>query len=449
MNPDTPLISRLETDLTPFIDRRQRLLAEMEAEGGGALLIPTAREQVRSRDSHYPFRFDSDFYYLTGFTEPDAWLLLRTHGEPRTILFCRARDPEREKWDGLRLGPERTKETLAIDAAFPLSALDEQLVELIAGAPTLWAPLFEAEAIDAVLRRLKAALAAKSRQGVTPPEQWRDVRTLLARHRRIKSPWEIERMRQSAAIAAAAHRAAMVAARPGISEGELEGILLAAFRQGGAEGPSYPPIVAGGANACILHYTENRAAIPEGALVLIDAGCEYRGYASDITRTFPVNGRFSGAQRVLYELVLAAQEAAIAAARPGVSFDALHEAATRTLVTGLVDLGLLRGSIDELIAAKAHTRFYPHRTSHWLGLDVHDAGAYRDGNNPVQLAPGMVLTIEPGLYIDPADDIPPDFHGIGIRIEDDVLITDEGVELLTRDVPVAIDAIEDLMRLKP
>jgi Xaa-Pro aminopeptidase len=446
MSHDTFPISRLETDITPFIDRRQRLLAEMEAEGGGALLIPTAREQVRSRDSHYPFRFDSDFYYLTGFTEPDAWLLLRTHGEPHSILFCRARDPVREKWDGLRLGPERAKEVLALDAAFPLSALEEQLVELIAGAPTLWAPLFEAEATDAVLRRLKTALASKSRQGVVPPERWHDARALIARHRRIKSPWEIERMRQSAAIAAAAHRAAMVAARPGLSEGVLEGILLATFRQGGAEGPSYPPIVAGGANACILHYTENRAAIPEGSLVLIDAGCEYRGYASDITRTFPVNGRFSSAQRVLYELVLSAQEAAIAATYPGAPFDAPHEAAIRTLVRGLVDLGLLRGSVDELIAAKDYLRFYPHRTSHWLGLDVHDVGTYRDGNDPVQLAPGMVLTIEPGLYIEPADDIPPDFCGIGIRIEDDALVTDTGVELLTRDVPVAIDAIEELMK---
>jgi Xaa-Pro aminopeptidase len=238
----------------------------------------------------------------------------------------------------------------------------------------------------------------------------------------------------------------MVAARPGLSEGVLEGILLATFRQGGAEGPSYPPIVAGGTNACILHYTENRAAIPEGSLVLIDAGCEYRGYASDITRTFPVNGRFSSAQRVLYELVLSAQEAAIAATYPGAPFDAPHEAAIRTLVRGLVDLGLLRGSVDELIAAKDYLRFYPHRTSHWLGLDVHDVGTYRDGNDPVQLAPGMVLTIEPGLYIEPADDIPPDFCGIGIRIEDDALVTDTGVELLTRDVPVAIDAIEELMK---
>lgn len=441
----TPPISRLEEEITPFAERRARVLAEMAATGGGALLLPTAREQVRNRDSHYPFRFDSDFYYLTGFTEPEAWLLLRTHAEPQTVLFCRPRDKSCEQWEGVRLGPERAVEALGVDTAFPVSELEAKLPELLAGASTLWAPLLEDPETDAVLRHVKSQLAAKSRQGIMPPEGWRDARALIARHRRVKSPWEIARMTKSAQIAAAAHRAAIAAAYPGINEAALEGVLLATFRQHGAEGPSYPPIVAGSANACILHYRDNHTVIPDSALVLIDAGCEYRGYASDITRTFPVNGRFSGPQRALYEVVLAAQQAAIDATRPGVPFDAPHEAATRTLVTGLIELGLLHGEVDALIAEKAHTRFYPHRTSHWLGLDVHDVGAYREGQAPVLLVPGMVLTIEPGLYIEAADDIPPDFWGIGIRIEDDAVVTEAGCMLLTRDVPVAIDAIEALM----
>ncbi|WP_459826634.1 aminopeptidase P N-terminal domain-containing protein [Hydrogenophilus islandicus] len=442
----TPLTSRLESDLTPFATRRQLILAAMEAEGGGALLLPTAQEQRRNRDTHYPFRFDSDFYYLTGFTEPDAWLLLRTYAEPRAILFCRPRDREAEKWDGRRLGPEEAVEALGVDAAYPLSELATRVPELLMGAANLWVPLLECDAVDSLLRQWKTALAAKSRQGVSPPYAWLDARALIARYRLIKDPHEVACMRISAAIAAEVHCAAMRAARPGVSEAALEGVILATFRARGAEGPSYPTIVAGGANACILHYVDNRAVIPDGALVLIDAGCEYHGYASDITRTFPVNGRFSGPQRALYEVVRAAQEAAIAATRPGAPFSAAHDAATRVIVEGLLSLGLLAGDPETIVAEKRHQRFFPHRTGHWLGLDVHDVGPYQVAGEPVVLQPGMVTTIEPGLYIDPADDIPRDFWGIGIRIEDDALVTATGCELLTRGVPVAIDEIEALMR---
>lgn len=444
--PPQPPVGRLDSDPAPFATRRALILAAMQAAGGGALLLPTAREQRRNRDTHYPFRFDSDFYYLTGFTEPDAWLLLRTFAEPRAVLFCRDRNPEQEKWDGFRLGVERAAAALALDDAFPLTELDTRMPDLLAGAANVWAPILEHEAVDARLRLWKSALERKTRQGVTPPQAWYDVRALIARFRQIKDRYEIACLKMSAAIAATAHRAAMQITRPGVSEAALEGKILATFRELGAEGPAYPPIVASGANACILHYVENRATIPDGALVLIDAGCEYRGYASDITRTFPANGRFSGAQRALYEIVLAAQNAAIAATRPGAPFAAAHDAATRVLVEGLVDLGLLSGEVDTLIAEKRHLRFYPHRTGHWLGLDVHDVGPYQIDGQSITLQPGMVTTIEPGLYIDPAEDIPRDFWGIGIRIEDDALVTETGCTLLTRDVPVAIDEIEALMR---
>ncbi len=443
---DPALVGRFHADLTPFHRRRTRVLDAMRAHGDSALVLPTAPERIRNRDAHYPYRFDSDFYYLTGCTEPQAWLVLRTFAEPQAVLFCRPRDAQRERWDGRRVGVDAAASVFGVEAAYDVGELPEKLPELLAGAETVWAPIFENEAWDSRWRAVQTALAAKQRQGIQPPASWRSVRQLLAPMRLVKDEFELALMRQAAAIAAEAHRRAMLAARRASSEAELEAVLLAAFRELGAEGPSYSPIVAAGANACVLHYTQNDAAIRDGDLVLIDAGCEYAGYASDITRTFPARGRFTGATRDLYALVLAAQEAAVAATRPGEPYDAAHHAAVRTLVDGLKTLGLLAGDTEGLIEQKAFERFYPHRTGHWLGLDVHDVGAYRQGEEPTRLAAGMIITVEPGLYIEPADDIPVAFHGIGVRIEDDALVTENGCTLLTRDVPVAIDEIEAWMR---
>ncbi|MCX7946631.1 MAG: aminopeptidase P N-terminal domain-containing protein [Hydrogenophilus sp.] len=435
----------LESDLTPFQQRRQRLLQHLESDGAAALLLPTAPERRRNRAVYHPYRQDSDFYYLTGLTEPGAWLLLRTHAEPRVILFCQPRDPKEERWNGERLGPERAPHLLAIDAAFPLTELEQKLPDLLAGVRTLYVPLLEDLDTDAPLRRLKQNLLARQRDGIDPPATWRDVRLLLARHRQIKDPHEIAALEQSARIAVQAHLTVMRAARPGTTEAQLEAILLAQFREAGAEGPAYPPIVAGGPRATTLHYTLNRYPIEPDHLVLIDAGCEYRSYASDITRTFPISGRFTPPQRELYQLVLTAQNAAIQTLRPGALITDPHDAAVRTLVEGLIALNLLAGDPDELIRCKAYERFYPHRTSHWLGLDVHDVGPYAIDGRPTPLQPGMVLTIEPGLYIQPADDIPSHYWGIGIRIEDNVLITETGHRLLTRDLPVLPADLEALL----
>ncbi len=445
MNPDFP-VGRYHEDLSAFAKRRASLLTQLEAAGGGALLLPTAPERIRNGGTAYPYRFDSDFYYLTGYLEPDAWLLLRTHESPRSVLFCRDRDPEKELWEGRRLGVAAVPQALGLEAAFPLAELDAKLPELLAGAPALWLPLAENEEIDARLRRLLAALRTKARLGPPAPDTLHDARALIARMRRVKDAFELELMQRSATIAAHAHRRAMRVCRPGLHEYALEAELIAEFRRHGAQGPSYPSIVAGGANACILHYTDNRARLQAGELVLIDAGCEYDGYASDITRTFPVDGRFRPPQRLLYDLVLAAQEAAIAAIRPGATFDEPHQTAVRVLTQGLLDLGLLSGSLDEALERQTYKRFYMHRTGHWLGLDVHDAGPTHENGQPVTLVPGMVLTVEPGLYVPEADDVPRDFWNLGIRIEDDALVTEKGCRLLTRDVPVAAEAIEALMQ---
>lgn len=430
-------------DILPFKHRRSGLLQHMAQ---GVAVIPTAPEQVRNRDAHYAYRPDSYFHYLSGFPEPEAVIVLIAGDHPKSILFCRDKDMEREIWDGFRYGPEAARDTFGFDEAHSITAFDRMLPELLADQPALWYAIGHNTAWD---QRITAALnqvRSQTRSGKRAPENLRDVRAPLDRMRLVKDGAELDIMRRAALISAGAHVRAMRFAAPGRFEYELEAELLHEFYRHGSRAPAYTSIVAAGANACVLHYVDNNQRLGDGALVLIDAGCELEGYASDITRTFPANGRFNGPQREVYQLVLAAQNAAAEATRPGASFMAPHEAALQVLVQGLVDLKLLQGSVEDAIASESYKRFYMHRTSHWLGRDVHDAGEYKVGDQWATLVPGNVLTLEPGCYIRPAPDVPEHFWNIGIRIEDDAVVTDQGCELITREVPVAVDDIEALMR---
>lgn len=428
-------------DIQPHIDRRRRLLAAI---GEGVALIPTAPERVRNRDAHHPYRFDSYFWYLTGFGEPESAVLLIGGAAPRSILFCRDKDPERETWDGFRWGPEAAREAFGFDEAYSIGALDDRLVELLADRPALhYAIGFDAEwdgRVTAALNRIRA----NARSGVSPPEAVKDVRRLLDDMRLVKDVSEIGTMRRAADISSGAHRRAMAMTRPGLFEYEVEAEFLHEFRRRGAQSPAYGSIVAGGGGACTLHYVANDRRLVDGDLLLIDAGCELDGYASDITRTFPVNGRFTPAQKDAYEIVLAAQAAAIAAVRPGASWDDPHQAALKVLVRGMLDLKLLAGSLDGAIEGGSYKRFYMHRTGHWLGLDVHDAGDYKKEGAWQRLQPGMVLTVEPGLYIPAAEDLPEAFRGMGIRIEDNVVVTADGCEVYT-SAPRTVAGIEETM----
>ena len=426
--------------LSLYATRRNRLAALM---GEGVAVIATAPEKLRNRDSHYPYRFDSYFYYLTGFIEPEAALVL-VGG--KSLLFCRKRDAEREVWDGFRYGPEAARERFGFEEAHPIGELDELMPTLLENQPVLYYPVgAEAEWDTRVMRWLNA-VRARARTGVAAPERLHNVYALLDDMRLIKDAHELGVMRRAGRVAAAAHRRAMQAARPGRMEYEIEAELLHEFRRNGAQFPAYSPIVAAGAHACVLHYIANDARMSDGELLLIDAGCEVDGYASDITRTFPVNGRFSGPQRAVYDLVLAAQRAAIDKVRAGNGWNEPHDAAVRVLAQGMLDLKLLSGSLDEVLEKETYKRFYMHRTGHWLGLDVHDAGDYKRAGKWRALEPGMTLTVEPGLYIRAADDVPQPLRNIGVRIEDDVLVTPAGAEVLTAEAPKGIDDIEALMR---
>ncbi|MBI5435856.1 MAG: Xaa-Pro aminopeptidase [Nitrosomonadales bacterium] len=426
--------------------RRTRLINLMRR---GIAVIPTAPEAVRNGDAHYPYRYDSYFHYLTGFDEPEAVLVLvagqGASGSPQAILFCREKNMEREIWDGYRHGPDAAKETFGFDAAFPVAQLDDQLTELMGNQPALFHPLGAHAVWDDRILALRARVQEKARSGITAPNEIHDVRMLLDEMRLIKDSEELATMRRAAAISTAAHIRAMRATHPGRMEYEIEAELLHEFRRCGAPAPAYTPIVAGGANACVLHYIGNNAVLKDGDLLLIDAACEVDGYAADITRTFPVNGKFNAAQKDVYEVVLAAQAAAIAAVRPGARWNEPHDAALRVLAQGMIGLGLCRGSLDSVLESEGYKRFYMHRTGHWLGMDVHDVGAYKQDDNWRVLQPGMTLTVEPGCYIRPADDVPQAFWNIGIRIEDDVVITAEGCEVLTEAAPKTVAAIEALM----
>ncbi|MDX9951388.1 MAG: Xaa-Pro aminopeptidase [Methylophilaceae bacterium] len=426
-----------------YIDRRKSL---MQAMGAGVAVIPTAPEAARNRDSHYPYRSDSYFYYLTGFTEPEAVLLLVAGEQPKSILFCRDKDMEREIWDGFRHGPEGAQARFGFDEAYSITRLDELAPRFLANQPRLFHAFGAEAAWDNRLAGWLNQLRAQSRSGVSAPSEMVDPRAWLDEMRLIKSEQELDVMRRAAKISVEAHKQAMQVTRPGMMEYEIEAALLHQFYRHGSRAPAYSSIVAGGANACVLHYVENNQRLHDGELLLIDAGCELECYASDITRTFPVNGRFSAAQRDVYELVLAAQQAAIDNVRPGCHWNEPHEAALDVLIRGFIDFGLCKGSPESVLESGDYRRFYMHRTGHWLGLDVHDAGEYKqaDGNWRT-LQPGMTLTVEPGCYIRPADDVPKAFWNIGVRIEDDALVTAQGCELLTADAPKTVAEIESLM----
>ncbi|HEX2199239.1 MAG TPA: aminopeptidase P N-terminal domain-containing protein [Burkholderiales bacterium] len=429
--------------LSHFSARRTQLA---QALGAGVAVIPTAPERPRNRDTHFPYRFDSHFYYLTGFAEPEAVLVLLAGASPRSLLFCREKNEEREIWDGFRYGPQAAQERFGFDEAHPIAALDAKLTALLEDQPALFYPVGADPQWDARAIGWLNAVRAKARAGVAAPERVQDVRAFIDDMRLVKDAHELALMRRAGRIAAGAHRRAMQATRPGRNEYEVEAELLYEFRRNGAQAPAYTPIVAGGANACVLHYVSNDAPLREGDLLLIDAGCELDGYASDITRTFPVNGRFSGAQRAVYDIVLAAQAAAIDKVRPGSAWNEPHDAAVRVLAQGMLDLKLLGGTLDEVLEKETYKRFYMHRTGHWLGLDVHDAGDYKRSGKWRTLQPGMTLTVEPGLYIRAADDVPQALRHIGIRIEDDVAVTEAGCELITAEAPKSADDIQALMR---
>jgi Xaa-Pro aminopeptidase len=442
-----------------YADRRTSLIAQMQARGGGVAIIPTAPEVTRNADSEYPYRHDSYFYYLSGFTEPEAVIVLVASGDKaQSILFCREKNLEREIWDGFRYGPEASRTMFGFDAAFPITTLDTEMTRLLADAPALFYALGSNASLDTQVQRWLGAVRQQARSGIAAPASAHDVHTLLNEMRLFKDSGEIALMQRAANISAAAHSRAMRLTRPGLREYQIEAELLHEFRRMGSQFPAYTSIVATGANACVLHYRAGDAECRDGDLVLIDAGCELDSYASDITRTYPVNGRFSGPQKALYEVVLAAQAVAIAEAVPGKRYGDGHDAAVRVLAQGMLDTGLLDrdrvGTLDDVIDKKAYQQFYMHRTGHWLGMDVHDVGAYRETTPAApgqerpfrKLQPGMVLTVEPGIYVRPAEGVPESFWNIGIRIEDDVLVTAGGNLVLTQDAPSSIADIEELMQ---
>lgn len=428
-----------------FARRRKALMARMAP--NSIAILPAAKEKTRSRDTEYPFRQDSDVHYLSGFDEPEVVLVLmpgHEHGE--FVTFCRERDKTKEIWDGYRAGPAGAVEAFGADQAFPVDDIDEILPGLIEGRERVYYAMGRDFDFDQQVMGWVNCIREKARSGATPPGEFLDLNHFLHDLRLFKSAAEVRAMAKSADIAAAAHCRAMQVCKPGVFEYQLEAEILHHFAMNGARHPAYSTIVGGGANACILHYIENSKALRDGDLVLIDAGCEWEYYASDITRTFPVGGVFSKEQKALYEVVLAAQEAAIKQVYPGNHWNAAHEASVSTLTQGLIDLGLLKGSLTELVESGAYKDFYMHRAGHWLGMDVHDVGSYKVHGQWRVLEPGMALTIEPGVYVSPDNEaVDKKWRGIGIRIEDDVVVTKEGCDVLSAGVPKTVAAIEALM----
>jgi Xaa-Pro aminopeptidase len=464
----------MKTDVpyTLYADRRARVAKQLGK--NDIAIVPTAPERQRNRDSDFQFRHDSYFYWLTGFTEPNAWLVIT--GDGKSLLFCAPKDLEREIWDGFRLGPEAAPSMLGVDAAASINELDAQLPKLLENKGAVWFPFGIHQGLEARVAGWLQQVRARVRYGALCPEQQRDLCTIVDEMRLIKDAHELDIMRRAAQISARAHVRAMKMSAQWLREGKdlreyhLDAELLHEFRLGGSQYPAYGSIVAAGANACVLHYRADAAPVKAGDLVLIDAGCELDGYASDITRTFPANGKFTGPQRALYELVLASQQAAIDVTKPGARFTDPHEASVKVLAQGMLDVGLLDknkvGTLSDVIEKRAYFQFYMHRTGHWIGMDVHDCGNYVEPSevgkvderqDPLSgeiikdrparlLQTGMVLTIEPGIYVRPAEGVPEQFHNIGIRIEDDAAVTKDGCELLSRGVPVKADEIEALMR---
>jgi Xaa-Pro aminopeptidase len=426
--------------------RRRKALMELMAPNSIAI-VPSAKEKIRSRDTHYSFRQDSDVHYLSGFDEPEVVLVLipgREHGE--YVIFCREKDKTKEIWDGYRAGPEGACSQFGADDAYPIEDIDDILPGLIEGRERVYYALGRDAEFDAQVMTWINRIRAKVRSGAIPPGEFLDLNHFLHDLRLFKSAAELRLMAEAGRIAAEAHCRAMSLCKPEVFEYQLEAEILHEFARQGARFPAYNTIVGGGANGCILHYIENDQPLKDGDLVLIDAGCEYQFYASDITRTFPVNGVFSQPQKALYELVLQAQADAIAQVRPGNHWNAPHEAAVKRLTAGLLELGLLRGNLEELISSEAYREFYMHRTGHWLGMDVHDVGDYKIHGEWRLLEPGMVLTVEPGLYVAPDNlNVEMKWRGIGIRIEDDVVVTKDGCQVLSGGAPKTVADIETLM----
>ncbi|MQX51897.1 Xaa-Pro aminopeptidase [Alcanivorax sediminis] len=429
-----------------YARRRQELMGIMGP--NSIAILPAAPEHIRNRDVEYPYRPSSDFWYLTGFEEPEAVMVLmpgREHGE--YVMFCRERDRTMEIWNGYRSGPEGVVNDFDADDAFPIGDIDEILPGLIEGRERVYYDLGMDAEFDRRLMGWVNSIRDRVRSGAQPPGEFVALAHHLHDMRLFKSAAEIKLMRKAASISAGAHVRAMQAVQPGMMEYQLEAEYIHEFMRHGSRSPAYPSIVGGGANGCILHYIDNRQKLKDGDLVLVDAGCELEMYASDITRTFPVNGKFSKPQQALYELVLASQYAAIEATHPDNHWNVPHEQVVNILTQGLLDLGLLKGDFNELVETEGYRRFFMHRTGHWLGLDVHDVGDYRVQDQWRQLEPGMALTVEPGLYVAPDDDtVDEQWRGIGIRIEDDVVVTKDGCEVLTHEVPKDVADIERVMK---
>lgn len=430
---------------TEYARRRRNLMGLMES--NSIAIIPSAREQLRSRDTEFHFRQDSDFYYLSGFSEPDAVLVLipgRRHGQ--FVMFCREKDSDMELWNGHRSGPDGACADYGADDAFPIGDIDDILPGLIEGRERVYYSMGRSAGFDRQIMGWVNSIRSKEAAGAVPPGEFNDLNHMLHDMRLSKTAAELRLMRRAAEITARAHQRAMRQCRPGMYEYQLEAELQHEFLTSGARHPAYLSIVGSGANGCTLHYVANSAKMRDGDLVLVDAGCELEYYAADVTRTFPVNGRFSPPQRALYELVLRAQEAAIAEIRPGNHWNQPHDASVRVITDGLVQLGLLRGKVANLIKRKAYRDFYMHRVGHWLGLDVHDVGDYRVGGEWRLLEPGMVMTVEPGIYVAPHNrKVAAKWRGIGIRIEDDVVVTRDGCEVMTAKAPKTVEEIEALM----
>lgn len=425
--------------------RRQQLANQLPA--NTIAIIPAAAELLRNGDAHYRFCQDSDFYYLTGFDEPEALLLIRSGSPYESVLFSRPRVPAEEQWTGARLGQDEALTVLTVQAAFSMARLDERLPELLVGSDAVYYPLGRYPQYEQAVWRAWQALKGKGRRGVKAPSAFVDLAPILGEMRLIKCPAEVDLMREAACISVAAHLRAMQACRHVRFEYELEAEFLYEITRQGCRSTAYDSIVAGGARACVLHYTANNQALVPGTLVLMDAGGEFEHYAADITRTYPINGRFSEPQRLIYELVLRAQQAGIACVKPGTPWDRIQAVIVEILTAGLVELGILHGNVQDLIASQAYKPFYMHSSGHWLGLDVHDAGVYTVNQAWRALEPGMVLTVEPGLYIpEGADGVDARWWGIGVRIEDDIHVTPTGHENLSGALPVSIDALEEVLR---
>jgi Xaa-Pro aminopeptidase len=431
-----------------YRERRKAVMQSMRGHSGGGLaLVPTAPEVARNRDSLFPYRHDSYFYYLSGFPEPDALIaLVASPDGDKQVLFCREKNEEREIWDGFRYGPDAAREIFGFDEAHPITALSSMLPELASDRPALFTPLGLFEPWDRQITQLLNDVRNRVRTGVSAPDEVVDVRATIDAMRLTKDGHEQGLMRRAGAISSGAHRRAMQNVRPGWFEYQAEAELMHEFLREGSQAVAYPSIVASGPNACVLHYRDNNREMADGELLLIDAGCEYQGYASDITRTFPVNGKFNGPQKDIYELVLASQLACLDAVKPGADFHDYHKVAERVLAQGYIDLGLCHGTLDEVLEKGTFKQFYMHRAGHWLGMDVHDAGLYQVKGASQKLVPGMALTVEPGTYIRPAENVPEHFWNIGVRIEDDVVVTATGHENLTAAAPKTVAEVEAACR---